>query len=133
MTDNRKSRGGNLGYMIPVLLFVLFFALCSVVLAGVFVRSENISESAKAYNDCVQLCRNEAERFRAGEELEKEKSYDAELCPTGEIQGEYLVYTEVSNEPTPAGRLETALIRAEASSGAAEYELQVVRYCPEER
>ena len=133
MTDYGKSRGGNLGYMIPVLLFVLFFALCSVVLAGEFVRSANISESAKAYNDCVQLCRNGAERFRAGEELEKEKSYDAELCPTGEIQGEYLVYTEISNEPTPAGRLETALIRAEASSGAAEYELQVVRYCPEER
>ena len=133
MTGNGKSQGGNLGYMIPVLLFVLFFALCSGVLAGVFVRSENISEGAKAYNDCVQLCRNEAERFRAGEELEKERRFDETLCPTEETQGEYFVYTETSGEPSNAGRLETALIRAEASSGAAEYELQVVRYCPGER
>ena len=133
MTDNRKSRGGNLGYMIPVLLFVLFFALCSAVLAGVFARSENISESAKAYNDCVQLCRNEAERFRAGEKLEEKIYCDEMLRQTTQEESEYTVCAELSEERAPNGRLETALIRAEASSGAAEDELRVVRYCPEER
>lgn len=133
MTNNRGTRAGHLGYMIPVLLFVLFFAVCSGVLACVFVRAETVSAGAKAYNNGVQLCRNEAERFLAGDESESQRWYNSALQLTESEQAEYAVTVDISTEDTAAGQLRTASICAFARSGEFLYELQVTRYCPSGR
>lgn len=132
MTDNRRRRDG-LGYMLPVLLFVLFFAVCSSVLACVFLRAQAISTQAKAYNDGVQLCRNQAERFRAGEEAPEMCCYDSALQPAEPEQAEYYVTMETFWEDAAVGQLRTARIRAFSVSGGGLYELKVTRYCPAER
>lgn len=133
MRNNGGNRQSHLGYMIPVLLFVLFFAVCSGVLACVFLRAETVSARAKAYNDCVQLCRNEAERFRAGDEIDSHCWYNGNLQPTDPEQADYSVTVSISAEDTVAGQLRTASIRAFTRSGESLYELQVTRYCPSGR
>lgn len=130
MTNNRGNRGSHLGYMFPVLLFVLFFAVCSGVLACVFLRAETVSARAKAYNDAVQLCRNEAERFQAGDVHTGRHWYDRNLQPTGPEQANYSVKVDISAENTTAGQLHTASIHAFSRSGEAIYSLQVTRYRP---
>lgn len=131
MTDN--GRDSHLGYLIPVLLFVLFFAVSTGILAGVFMRAEGVSTRAKALNDGVQLCRNGAEAFRAWEELPAIQYYGGDLREAEPDTAQYYVTLETTSEPTAAGELQTACIRASTRGGEELYTLQVTRYCPKER
>ena len=129
MTETEKPR--HLGYMLPVLLFVLFFSLCSAVLACVFLRAETLSGQAEAYNTGVQLCRNQAERFRAEPEISEGTRayfYDETLQSVEKIHAEYYVTLDISREPAAAGDLYTGAISAFTMAGERLYNLDVTVY-----
>lgn len=128
MTDNQST--GRLGSLIPMLLFILFFVMCSGVLAAVFLRSAQISAYAGCRSDAVQLCRNQAERFRSGETLAEGKQYfSAEFAPTEEASGTYLLEVTCSQD----GSLAHAHIAAYTAEEVPLFALDVTRYEPEGR
>ena len=136
MTEKRASQHTRLGYMLPILLFVLFFVLCSGVLACVFLKAETVSNQAGNLNSGVQLCRNEAERFRSGVDAPEGKLvcyYNEDLQPVDEADAQYYVTLEASREPSGAGNLDTAVICAFTMAGERLYDLDVTVYRPDGR
>lgn len=115
---------GRLGHLIPVLLFVLFFVLCCGVLTGVFLRAGALRQQTRAYNAAVQLCRNEAERYRAGQAEPGSCWYDENFQPSSEEAGEYRVEITQSGRDTAAGQLVTGIVRAYDREGQCLYELE---------
>lgn len=125
MWDKQSAR--RLGSLIPMLLFTLFFVICSGVLAAVFLRSAQISAYAGQRSDAVQLCRNAAERFRAGETLPEGKQfYGKDFVPAEEASGDYLLEVTCQRE----GQLMHATIAASTSQGTPLYTLNATRYAP---
>ena len=58
---------GRLGFLGPVAAFVLVLTLCCGVVTCVFLRAQDITARAKLETAAATLCRNAAERFRAGD------------------------------------------------------------------
>lgn len=128
MTDRESTR--RLGSLIPMLLFILFFVACSGVLAAVLIRSAQISADAGSRSDAVQLCRNQAERFRGGQTIAEGKQfYHADFTPASPESGEYTLEVTCSRE----GSLTTAHITCSSLEGTVLYELDAVRYALEGR
>lgn len=69
--DETKSGARRLGFMLPLVLFVLFFIICCGVLSSVFAKSADLSIQAQQLNTAVQLCRNGAEVYAACGSLEQ--------------------------------------------------------------
>lgn len=125
MTERHNAR--RLGNMIPMLLFVLLFVLLCGVLAAVFMRSAQISAYAGYRNDAVQLCRNQAERFRSGEMLaEGRYYYNSDFTQTDAEQGEYLLDLSYSED----NGLVYAHISAYTADELPVFNLDVARYAP---
>lgn len=128
MTDNQSAR--RLGSMVPMLLFILFFVMCSGVLAAVFLRSAQISARAGDSSNAVQLCRNQAERFRSGEAIpEGTHFYGDDFAAADAESGAYRLEVTYSRE----GALVTAHLSAFTAEGIPLYALEVARYEPEGR
>lgn len=120
------SERGNerLGHLIPVLLFVLFFVLCCGVLTGVFLRSAALRQQTQAYSAAVQLCRNQAEEYRAGQLGPGSFWYDENFLPAAEENAAYrLEITEEIREEA-SGQIRTGTIRAYVREGEPLYELE---------
>lgn len=115
---------GRLGHLIPVLLFVLFFVLCCGVLTGVFLRAGALSQQTRAYSAAVQLCRNEAERYRAGQAGPGSRWYNETFRPSSEEAGVYRIEITQSSRAEAAGQLLTGTIRAYDREGQPLYELE---------
>lgn len=115
---NETKIGGRLLHLVPMILFVLVFVVCCGTLAGLFVRSADVSARAGQKNQAVQLCRNQAERFRAGEEMPG--------SPVSFAGGEITV--AVSREDCPAGKMLHAEITAISEDGNILYTLNAARY-----
>lgn len=71
--DETRSGAQRLGFMVPLILFILFFIICCGVLSSVFARSADLSAKAQLLNTSVQLCRNGAEVYTSCENLAQTK------------------------------------------------------------
>lgn len=120
-----NERGnGRLGHLIPVLMFVLFFVLCCGVLTGVFLRAAAVRQQTKAYSAAVQLCRNEAERYRAGQAEPGSCWYDENFLPSSEEKGVYRLEITQHSREEASGQLVTGTIRAYDRKNQPLYELE---------
>ena len=129
MTEKRNFPG-RVGFMVPLVLFVLFFVACSGVLAGVFLRASALSGQAGAYNDSIQLCRNHAEIARASGVEPGVYYYDRDLQPTEADNAVYCVTVEAENSETAAGILQSGRVSAGISRADPLYSLNVAVYLP---
>ena len=74
--EKRSETRHRMGFMTPLLVFVLAFVACCGVIACVFLRAAVISDEAARESAGIALCRSAAEEFRAGEIPENgEKAY----------------------------------------------------------
>ena len=65
--EKRSETRHRMGFMTPLLVFVLAFVACCGVIACVFLRAAVISDEAARESAGIALCRSAAEEFRAGE------------------------------------------------------------------
>ena len=63
--EKRSETRHRMGFMIPLLVFVLAFVACCGVIACVFLRAAVISDEAARESAGIALCRSAAEEFRA--------------------------------------------------------------------
>lgn len=119
-----ERRSGRLGHLIPVLLFVLLFVLCCGVLTGVFLRAAALRQQTRAYGDAVQLCRNQAEQYRAGRAAPGSCWYDEDFVPTSDDRASYRVEITQRIQQEACGQLCTGTICAYDRSGQPLYELE---------
>lgn len=129
MTERRNAR---LGHLIPVLLFVLLFVLCCAVLTGVFLRAAALRQQTAYYNAAVQLCRNQAERYRAGAAGAGSAWYGEDFLPAEEADAAYRLELTEQRRTEAAGQLRTGTIRAYDREGQLLYELEAAVYLPGE-
>ena len=125
----------RLGFMGPLLLFVLLFVAGCGVMACVFLRAAAVSTRAESYNAAVSLCRSEAECWRAGQlrgQSETEPLYfDRELAPANADNAASCLWIAQSVEPTAAGQLQTAVITACTPAGEEIYRIEAQAYGPQ--
>ena len=129
MTERKNAR---LGHLIPVLLFVLFFVLCCAVLTGVFLRAAVLRQQTETYNAAVQLCRNQAELYRAGYAGQGSYWYDKNFLPSAEADALYRLEVTEQRRPEAAGELCSGTIRAFDRQGQLLYALEAAVYLPGE-
>jgi len=127
-----NERGGRLGHLIPVLLFVLFFVLCCGVLTGVFLRAAALRQQTEVYSAAVQLCRNQAEQYRAGQAAPGSYWYDEDFRPTPAGEGAYRVEITQTVQEQAAGQLCTGEIRAYDQKEQPLYALEAAVFLPGE-
>lgn len=123
-----NSERSRLGYLVPVILFVAFFMACCAVCACVFTRAAAVTEEAEQVSAAVQLCRNQAERCRAGldwQEAETKRYYDESFRE--DDGGCYWVRVTRSFQESGLG---TAVIAAGAADGEALCTLEVKVFLP---
>lgn len=96
--EKRSETRHRMGFMTPLLVFVLAFVACCGVIACVFLRAAVISDEAARESAGIALCRSAAEEFRAGEIPENgEKAYftkDMASCAEADA---YLLYRNRSD------------------------------------
>lgn len=132
-TENNSSY--RLSFMVPVVLFVLFFAACCGVIATVFLRAAAETERAEQYSAAVQLCRNQAEicRSRAFPEADDLQTlyFGTDFAPASPEDG--ICYLTIAQEltETESGLLCKNTITAHTMDGAELYCLEVLRYLPD--
>ena len=115
MEKHRQTQNAQrMGFMVPLILFVLLFVLCSGVIACVFLRASAISRDTEAYNAAVTLCRNQAECIRAGE-IPADGSvlyYDEALQPASQATAAYYLVIEDQAQETGNGVLHSGVVTA---------------------
>lgn len=123
MKDKRLFHRWNL--LIPTILFVLMFVLVSSVLTLVFLRAAEVSRSARELTDAVQLCRSEAEYFRAEPENLPETAYfDENYRQTRETDGVYRLTRSYADSDAAGGKLETCVFTVFSMDGRELYRLE---------
>ena len=125
----------RLGFMIPLLVFVLLLVLCCGVIACVFLRASAVSQQAEQETAAVTLCRNQAERLRAGvlPELDTKRYYNTSLEECGPDQSAYYVVVTGDWADTGAGQLFQGTVTAYSVQDQAIYSLDAAVYQPEGR
>lgn len=125
----------RLGFMIPLLVFVLLLVLCCGVIACVFLRADAVSRQAEAETAAVTLCRNQAEQLRAGvlPELDTKIYYNASLEKCGQEQGSYYIVVTGDWTETGAGRLFQGKVTAYSIQDQPIYALDAAAYLPDGR
>lgn len=136
MEEHRQTHSlREMGFMVPLILFVLLFVLCSGVVACVFLRASAISRDTEAYNAAVTLCRNQAECIRAGE-IPADGSilyYDENLQPTPQASATYYLVVEDQTQKTENGELHSSVVTAYSAEQTQLYRLEVAAYLPQGR
>ena len=96
--EKRSETRHRMGFMTPLLVFVLAFVACCGVIACVFLRAAVISDEAARESAGIALCRSAAEAFRAGEIPENgEKAYfTKDMTSCAEADAYYYIETEVT-------------------------------------
>lgn len=134
---SEKHSGSRLGFMVPLLLFVLFFVACCGVVAGVFLRSAAQTAFAERYNAGVQLCRNQAEICRAdetsGDSGMQTLYFDGQYRPAEEGEAQYYLTVSRRMDASGVGRMRYETITAFTMEGERIYGLDVAVYLPEGR
>ena len=83
--EKRSETRHRMGFMTPLLVFVLAFVACCGVIACVFLRAAVISDEAARESAGIALCRSAAEAFRAGEIPENGEIAYGKLCGSGRL------------------------------------------------
>ena len=137
--EKRSETRHRMGFMTPLLVFVLAFVACCGVIACVFLRAAVISDEAARESAGIALCRSAAEEFRAGEIPENgEIAYftkDTASCAEADAYYyiETYIETEVTVAETETGVLYTGNITAYTAEQDKEiYALDVRCYQPKE-
>lgn len=131
--EKRSETRHRMGFMTPLLVFVLAFVACCGVIACVFLRAAVISDEAARESTGIALCRSAAEEFRAGEIPENgEKAYfTKDLASCAEAVAYYYIKTEVTAAETETGALYAGKITAYTAEQDKEiYALNVRCYQP---
>lgn len=136
MEKHRQTQNAQrMGFMVPLILFVLLFVLCSGVIACVFLRASAISRDTEAHNAAVTLCRNQAECIRAGE-IPADGSvlyYDENLQPADQPSAAYYLVIEDQTQETENGVLHSGVVTAYSAEQTRLYSLDVAAYLPQGR
>lgn len=100
--EKRSETRHRMGFMTPLLVFVLAFVACCGVIACVFLRAAVISDEAARESAGIALCRSAAEEFRVGEIPENgEKAYfTKDMASCAEADAYYYIETEVTAAET---------------------------------
>ena len=123
--EKRSETRHRMGFMTPLLVFVLAFVACCGVIACVFLRAAVISDEAARESAGIALCRSAAEEFRAGEIPENGEIAEADAY--------YYIETEVTVAETETGALYAGKITAYTAEQDKEiYALNVRCYQPKE-
>lgn len=130
---SQQSAGRRLGFMIPMILFVLFFVICCGTMVGLFLRSVDISNRAGQVNDAVQICRNQAERIRSGELMPEKCYFDGSYHETDRENAKYYAVFAFEKESRPRGDLLSAEISVYSMTDELLYKLDTAVYAPEGR
>lgn len=138
--EKRSETRHRMGFMTPLLVFVLAFVACCGVIACVFLRAAVISDEAARESAGIALCRSAAEEFRAGEIPENgEIAYftkDMASCAEADAyyyDAYYYIETEVTAAETETGALYAGKITAYTAEQDKEiYALEVRCYQPKE-
>ena len=126
--EKRSETRHRMGFMTPLLVFVLAFVACCGVIACVFLRAAVISDEAARESAGIALCRSAAEEFRAGEIPE-----NGEMASCAEADAYYYIKTEVTAAETETGALYAGKITAYTAEQDKEiYALNVRCYQPKE-
>lgn len=133
MTNREERRGETshrLGFMTPLLIFVLAFVACCGVIACVFLRAAGISDEAARKSAGVSLCRSAAEEFRAGNipESGEKRFFSENLADCEEADVCYYTETEVNAEESKTGTVYIGKITAYAADREEIYTLTVHCY-----
>lgn len=103
--DETRSGAQRLGFMVPLILFILFFIICCGVLSSVFARSADLSARAQFLNTAVQLCRNGGEIYASsGSMAQVQKAlggtyFDGSGNPAGQKDAQlYITLRETAGE-----------------------------------
>lgn len=134
MRRETESGTGRLSYLGPVVVFVLVLTLCCGVVTCVFLKARDATARAALETAAVTLCRNAAERFRAGDCPEDGAVlyYDEDLRLTAREGAAYRLEFERTDQETPGGVLRGAVIRGGPAEGETVYEMEAARYAPGE-
>lgn len=138
MIDYEEKRSGTrhrMGFMTPLLVFVLAFVACCGVIACVFLRAAVISDEAARESAGIALCRSAAEAFRAGEIPENGEIayFTKDMTSCAEADAYYYIKTEVTAAETETGALYAGKITAYTAEQDKEiYALNVRCYQPKE-
>lgn len=131
MRENTEhGSAARMSFMIPLLIFVLFFVLCCGILACVFLKAADETARAEQYDAGVQLCRNQAEILRSIKEPTGDTVlyFDSERRQTAPESAEYCLTLTETLTDTAAGKLRQTLIEAFGADGGKLYELTVTVY-----
>lgn len=136
--EKRSETRHRMGFMTPLLVFVLAFVACCGVIACVFLRAAVISDEAARESAGIALCRSAAEEFRAGEIPENGEIayFTKDMASCAEADAYYYIEyieTEVTAAETETGVLYTGNITAYTAEQDKEiYALNVRCYQPKE-
>lgn len=133
--EKRSETRHRMGFMTPLLVFVLAFVACCGVIACVFLRAAAVSDEAEYKSAGIALCRSAAEEFRAGEIPENgERAYfTKDMASCAEQDAYYYIETAVTAAETAAGKMYTGSITAYTAEQNKEvYALDVRCYQPKE-
>ena len=133
--EKRSETRHRMGFMTPLLVFVLSFVACCGVIACVFLRAAVISDEAAYKSAGVALCRSAAEEFRAGEIPKSgERAYfTKDMASCAEADAYYYTETEVTAAEIATGELYSGNITAYTAEQDKEiYALDVRCYQPKE-
>lgn len=133
--EKRSETRHRMGFMTPLLVFVLAFVACCGVIACVFLRAAAVSDEAAYKSAGIALCRSAAEEFRAGNIPENgERAYfTKDMASCSEQDAYYYIETAVTAAETAAGEMYAGSITAYTAEQDKEvYALDVRCYQPKE-
>lgn len=123
---NSNPAARRLGFMAPVLLFVLFFVMSCGILACVFARSAQLSAQARQLEAAVQISRSAAEAFVAcGSADEANLLVGTSFDETGAPTREGILHLTIRE--TALENMQSAVIEVADPSGNVIYSLTVDR------
>lgn len=133
--EKRSETRHRMGFMTPLLVFVLAFVACCGIIACVFLRAAVISDEAAGESAGIALCRSAAEAFRAGEIPKNGEIayFTKDMASCAEADAYYYIETEVTAAETETGALYAGKITAYTAEQDKEiYVLNVRCYQPKE-
>ena len=110
-----RSRNQN-ALLMEIMIAVLFFALCASVILETFVTAREYSRDAGIYDVVLIEMQNLAEQFSLADVPADVLNAEGFVNEDGlwlYDGGDYCLEVELGREDAPAGRIETALIRAQ--------------------
>lgn len=120
--------------LMEITIVILFFALASVTLLGLFTRVFEISRFSRIQTEAVIAVESAAEKLKAGKDMEKtlaEQGFSLEGDAWILIAPEYEVRAQIQKEASPAGEFISCGLTA-FHKDIVYAECTAAKYCPRE-